>query len=135
VKPALHTAMTKNFRVYTSEEYQELVSYLKGIYIPQDSSREHFLRRKSHFLRLKKDVDCVKLMVGTKEVVAEYDTAKKLSILRTYHDDLGHAGRDATFEKIYRKYIGVRKKDVSNYIKSCIKCSLGREAFSYPGHM
>jgi hypothetical protein len=45
-----------------------------------------------------------------------------MEILKTCHDEAGHPGRENTYNSIYRKYIGIRKIDVTRFISSCDKC-------------
>jgi hypothetical protein len=105
--------------VYTSEEYEELVSFKNGVSIPMDVTKQHFLRKKALYVRLKKDMDSVKLMIGTREVIPEHHLCRKRRIIHKFHDKLKHPGRDVTFDFINKRYFLIHKKDVSDYIRQC----------------
>jgi transposase-like protein len=109
-------------RILTIEEYKDIINFLKGDYSPSNSLKFHLLKRKCRTLHLKKGMDAVEIMAGKRLIVGEFDTARKLRIIRACHDDTGHPGRDATFERIYQRYTGILKKEVSEYIKNCPMC-------------
>jgi transposase InsO family protein len=55
-------------------------------------------------------------------------TEQRLEILRALHDEAGHRGRQATFEKVSRRYQwkGIYS-DVSDFVKTCEKCQLRKK--------
>jgi hypothetical protein len=114
--------MPRTVRIFTRDEYNEILDYLKGCYTPANPVKRLSMKRKCRDLSIKKGIDSLTIAMGLKEVIAEYDVDKKHAILHACHDLVGHPGREVTYKYIFNRYIGIRKKDVTEYIAKCKFC-------------
>jgi hypothetical protein len=109
----------------------EIGTYLETLRRPDDmddpqfrqfrkKALNFFIRDGYLFKRSRRPGAPPRRVVGTSE--------QRLEILQALHDEAGHRGRQATFEKVSRRYQWKGMySDVSDFVKTCEKCQLRKK--------
>ena len=101
----------------------QFLSTLKAPMFKKTSQRKKFVSRATQFFI--KNGQMFKRLTARPPLLVVFDHPKRLSILVSAHEELGHKGAQATFETIrYRFYWPHLYSDVKHHVHSCHDCQI-----------
>lgn len=116
--------MPKLYTCANREEKQCLISFISTGQYPANYSKDQkrILRRKAeHFTMLGDDL-CFRSNDRLLKVVFEYENTLMMHIIKSEHEE-AHIGMTKLVDLLNRKYYGIPKSVICNYVRSCQACS------------
>ena len=101
----------------------EFLTTLKAPHFQKANQRKKFVNRATKFFV--RNGHMFKRLPARPPLLVVFNSTKRLSILTSAHEELGHKGEQATFETIhYRFYWPHLYTDVKHHVQSCHDCQI-----------